>query len=339
MKGKKIQLSHGEGGSMMRELIEDLFLRYFKNAVLDELSDSALLKDLPDSDSHLCFTTDSYTVDPLFFPGGDIGKLSVCGTVNDLAVMGARPLYLSCAVIAEEGLDYAVLEKVTRSLAATARKAKVKVVTGDFKVVEKGSVDRLFINTAGIGLLPRDLKIGRRMIRPGDKVIINGPIAEHGLAVLAVRGGFDFHPRIKSDCAALTGLIAEVLASSRNIRFMRDPTRGGLAGVLNEAVEGMDFGIELREEDIPVQEAVRAACEILGFDPLYIANEGKVVVIAGAEDAGPILIKMRAHPLGKGSRVIGAVSKKAPGKVILKTTIGGTRIIDMIPGAQLPRIC
>ncbi len=324
---------------MTRDLIEDIFRRGFSNPILDELSDSAVLKDLPESDSHLCFTTDSYTVDPLFFPGGDIGKLSVCGTVNDLAVMGALPLYLSCAVIAEEGLDYAVLDKVTRSLAATARQAKVKVVTGDFKVVEKGGLDQLFINTAGIGILPRDRKINRRSIRPGDRVIINGPIAEHGLAVLAVRGGFDFHPRIRSDCAPLNGLIAEILSASRNIRFMRDPTRGGLASVLNEAVEGMDFGIELREEDIPVMEAVRAVCEILGFDPLYIANEGKVVVIVSAEDAGPVLEKMRAHPLGRESRIIGSVSKKAPGKVILRTAVAGTRIIDMIPGAQLPRIC
>ena len=335
----QILLAHGSGGRLMHDLIHELFQRYFSNDILDELTDSAVISKLPDGDYDICFTTDSYVVNPLFFPGGDIGKLAVCGTVNDLAVVGAQPLYISCGFIIEEGLDYDTLAKIVESMAEVAKREGIKIVTGDTKVVEKRSADKLFINTSGIGLKPKQLQLGTQYVRPGDKVIINGTIGEHELAILLARGEFEFEARIQTDCAALTGLIQDVLKVTDKVKFMRDPTRGGLATTLNELVSGMEFGILIHETRIPVRDEVRAICEILGYDPLYLANEGKVVIIVAQEAAEPVLQVMREHPLGKDSEIIGEVVDEPKGKVILRTEIGGHRIIDMLTGVQLPRIC
>ena len=339
LSNKNILLSHGDGGKLMHQLIEKLFRQRFNNEILNTLSDSAVIKLSISKNSKLSFTTDSYVVNPLFFPGGDIGKLAVCGTINDLAVTGAKPLYISCGVIVEEGLDYKILEKVADSMAKTAKEENVKIVTGDIKVVEKNNADKLFINTSGIGVIDKNIKLSPKTIVSGDKVIINGTIGEHGLAILTVRKQFDFRSRIKSDCASLSGLIARMLKTSPNIKFMRDPTRGGLATTLNEIVENTDFGIALNEEKIPVKREVKALCEILGFDPLYMANEGKVVAVVAGKNAEAVLKAMRSHPLGKNSQIIGEIIKTPKQKVLLKTKIGGTRIIDMLVASQLPRIC
>jgi len=338
---QKILLAHGSGGRLMHSLIGELFQKKFSNEILDELSDSAVIELLPSKGGScsLCFTTDSYVVRPLFFPGGDIGKLAICGTINDLAVVGAKPLYISCGFIIEEGLDWEVLEKISESMAQVADTEGVKIVTGDVKVVEHNSADKLFINTSGIGVRDEGVNLCKKAILPGDKIIINGSIGEHGLAVLAARGQFDFQAKITSDCAPLSDLIMRVIQYSKNIKFMRDPTRGGLATVLNEMVSEMGFGAELFEEHIPIKEEVKALCEILGFDPLYIANEGKVMVVVSEEGAEPVLELMRRHPLGKESQIIGEIVEAPKAKVIMKTKIGGTRVIDMLIGDQLPRIC
>ncbi|HCG76777.1 MAG: hydrogenase expression/formation protein HypE [bacterium (Candidatus Ratteibacteria) CG_4_9_14_3_um_filter_41_21] len=340
---QRISLAHGGGGKLMHRLIKELFQEKFANEILNELSDSAVVEFLPKNNSSLCFTTDSYVVNPLFFPGGDIGKLAICGTINDLAVVGAKPRYISCALIIEEGLEYEVLKRITESMAKIARDEDVKIVTGDTKVVEKGNLDKLFINTAGLGLRKK-INLSKETIIPGDKIIVNGSIGEHGLAILAARGEFNFQAKISSDCAPLTNLIQRIINLRRSaalcgIKFMRDPTRGGLAATLNEIAGGMNFGILINEKDIPVKKEVRAACELLGFDPLYIANEGKVVVIVSGKDAEVVLKAMRQDPLGKESRIIGEVTKAPGGKVIMKTKIRGSRIIDMLVGDQLPRIC
>ncbi len=344
----KILLAHGSGGKLTHTLIDELFVKKFSNAILDEKSDSAILKSIP-KDTELAFTTDSYVINPIFFPGGDIGQLAVCGTINDLAVAGAEARYISCGFIIEEGLDFYTLEKITDSMAKVLKQERVKIVTGDVKVVERKMCDKVFINTSGIGLKRIELEFSRRKILPGDKLLINGSIGEHGIAVLMKRGDFHFHGDIVSDCAPLTGLVEEMLKTTAGvkectfrdagIKFMRDPTRGGLATTLNEVVSGMDFGIVLNEEDVPVKEEVRAACEILGLDPLYVANEGKVVVIVSENRAEDMLRKMRAHPLGSGSEIIGEVVREPKEKVLMKTRIGGTRIVDMMVGDQLPRIC
>jgi len=338
-KPEKILLAHGDGGKSMHKLIEELFKKKFSNEILDELGDSAVIKIPPCKNSKFSFTTDSYVVNPLFFPGGDIGKLAVCGTVNDLAVSGAQPLYISCGFIIEEGLEYKILEKVTDSIAKTAKKENVKIVTGDIKVVEKNSADKLFINTSGIGIIDGNVKISKREIKPSDKIIVSGSLGEHGLAILYARGGFDFSGSIKSDCAPLGGLVQKILSVSRNIKFMRDPTRGGLAVTLNEIVEKMGFGVLLSEEALPIKKEVKAMCEILGFDPLYMANEGKVVVVVSSRDAPFVLKTMRRHPFGKNSCIIGEIVKTPKQSVLLKTKIGGLRVIDMPTSSQLPRIC
>ncbi len=343
---KKILLAHGSGGKLMHTLIDEVFRKNFTNAILGEKADSAILKSVP-KDTELAFTTDSYVVNPIFFPGGDIGKLAICGTINDLAVVGAKARYISCGFIIEEGLDFEILEKITGSMAKVLEGEKVKIVTGDVKVVEKGMCDKIFINTSGIGMKSKGIKLSRQKLIPGDKLLINGSIGDHGIAVLMKRGDFHFHGDIVSDCAPLTGLIEEILKtgnprtkrSGSGVKFMRDPTRGGLATTLNEVVSGMDFGIVVNEENIPVKEEIKAACEILGLDAVYVANEGKVVVIVSKSRAQDILRIMRAHPLGKGSRIIGEVVEEPKGKVLMKTTIGGSRIIDMMVGDQLPRIC
>ncbi|MCF6154318.1 MAG: hydrogenase expression/formation protein HypE [Candidatus Brocadia sp.] len=336
MKNTKITLAHGSGGKLTHELIKQLFLPNFNNVALSQLSDSALLQL---NGMKLAFTTDSYVVKPLFFPGGDIGKLAVSGTINDLAVVGARPTFLSAGFIIEEGLEMSLLEKVVRSMKETATGAGVDIVTGDTKVVEKGSADNLYINTCGIGIVDDRANLSPSSITIGDKIIMSGTIGDHGLAVLSERESLGFNPLIQSDCAPLSSMICKLIASGANIKFMRDPTRGGLATTLNEIVNPQKYGIVIEEQSIPMNDSVRALCEILGYDPLYIANEGKVVIVASADDAVRIRDILREDDLGKDAEIIGEVVGDSHGKVCLKTVIGGTRIIDMLVGDQLPRIC
>ncbi len=329
-----IQMAHGNGGILMHRLIKELLLPHFGYEKAEDLNDSAILAMQKKS---IAFTTDTYVVNPLFFPGGDIGTLAINGTVNDLSVVGAEPLYLSCGMVIEEGLETAVLEKIVSSMEQESKKAGVKVVTGDTKVVERGAAHRLFINTAGIGILKDNIPTGN--IEPGDKVIINGPIGDHGIAVMIARNEFDIETRLESDCAALNRLIGAVLDEGLAIKFMRDPTRGGLATVLNELTEDKSIGIELHEDSIPVKPEVREICDLLGFDPLYIANEGKVVMITSGQDAPAVLDRLRRHPQGVDAAIIGEVTSKNPGKVVMETHVSGRRIIDMLVTDQFPRIC
>lgn len=333
---EKISLSHGAGGKLSSELITSLFKRNFKNKILNRLEDAAVL-DL--NGQKVAFTTDSYVIQPIFFPGGDIGKLAVCGTINDLAVMGAKPQALSCAMIIEEGLDKTILQKIVLSMKRTAQSAGVQIVTGDTKVVEKRSVDKIFINTAGIGLIPKGLELGREKIRAGDKIIISGTLGDHATAVLSSRVGLEFQTKVKSDCAYLSDLIGSILKFGEGVRFMRDPTRGGLASVLNEMVEGSGVGALLDEDKIPVKDEVAGFCELLGYDPLYLANEGKVVIVAAPKVAKKVVGIMRKNPKGKDAEIIGEISRNFKGMVGLKTKFGGTRVVDMLTGEQFPRIC
>lgn len=335
---KSISLSHGSGGKLTHELIDELFVSYFHNDILKDQADSALLHV---NRENLAFTTDSFVVDPIFFPGGDIGKLAVCGTVNDLAVSGARPLWLSASFIIEEGFQMDQLEKIVRSMAEEATLAGIQIVTGDTKVVDHGKCDKVFINTAGIGLLdPERVHISTaEQVKTGDKIIVNGPIGEHGVAILAARESLGFELRIDSDCASLNHLIAKMTDATDGIRFMRDATRGGLATVLCELASRKKLGIQLDELLIPIREKVKGTCEIFGFDPLYMANEGRVVVVASAKVADELIRTMRSDPLGKDSTIIGEVVPHHPGQVVLQTEVGGRRIIDMLAGEQLPRIC
>ena len=333
---KTILLAHGSGGSYSRRLTEEVFAKAFDNPLLAPLNDQAVFC-LPAK--KLAFTTDSYVVKPIFFPGGDIGKLSVCGTINDLAVGGAEPVYLSASFIIEEGLSMNELKRVVDSMAKTARDAGVSIVTGDTKVVERGKGDKLFINTAGIGVI-NGPELTPMNIRPGDAVIVSGTMGDHGIAIMTHREGIRMDSPVESDCAPLHTLVMEILsAAPTGVRAMRDPTRGGLATVLNEFAASSNCCISIREEDLPVKDAVRGACEILGFDPLYLANEGKLVAVVSSAEAKAALAAMRAHPLGKDAAIIGTVSDGPKGKVLLETSIGNTRIIDMLSGEQLPRIC
>jgi hydrogenase expression/formation protein HypE len=318
----------------MHDLIES-FMPELANPMLEKMDDSAVFN----ISGRLAFTTDSYTVNPLFFPGGDIGRLAVCGTVNDLAMSGARPLYLSLAFIIEEGLPIADLKKILRSIAGAAREAGVKIVTGDTKVVDQGSADRLFINTAGVGSVPEGVDISAANARAGDKVIISGTIGDHGIAVLSQREGLKFHTPVPSDCAPLNTLVADMLAESTNIHCLRDPTRGGLATTLNDFALQSGVGIRIEEEKIPVDKAVLAACELLGFDPLHIANEGKLAAIIAPQDAAAVLAKMKRNKHGSQAAIIGEVVEEHPGQVVMKTSLGASRIIDMPVGELLPRIC
>ncbi len=332
----KITLSHGAGGRLMHDLIKGLFLKELENPFLSELDDASMLNI---GKEEFLFTTDSYVVSPLFFPGGDIGELSIYGTVNDLSVCGARPLYISVGMIAEEGLDMRTLRRVVKSIKTASKRARVHIVTGDMKVVEKGSCDKLFINTSGVGQKIRKTNLTLNNVKVGDRVIISGPIGQHGVSILASREGLDFSSKVKSDCAPLNDLIARLLKSPRGIRFMRDPTRGGLATTLNEFVDGRLFGIILDEADIPVSGGVRSVCELLGFDPLYMANEGRVVIIASEDESKKALSALKNHPQGRGAKVIGEITKDYRGKVCLKTKAGGLRLVKMLTGEQLPRIC
>jgi len=331
---KKILLSHGSGGAAMSALVKEMMIDKFDNPTLRRLSDSAVLP--PSGNKQLCFTTDSYVINPIFFPGGDIGSLAVNGTVNDLSVMGAKPLYISCSLIIEEGLDMDILDKITTSMEKTSKKANVQIVTGDTKVVERGSADKIFINTAGIGIIQKNTILSTKRIKNGDKIIINGEIGAHGLAVMSKRE--NFKTNIKSDCASLWGII-ETMLSAGGIKFMRDPTRGGVATVLCEIAEQSGFGIQIKEETLPIHDNVSSFSEILGLDPLYIANEGKVIAIVAKEKASSVLAKMKTHPLGKEASIIGEITKKNKDRVVLETIIGGKRIIDRLTGDQLPRIC
>jgi hydrogenase expression/formation protein HypE len=332
---EKILLSHGSGGTSMHKLIDSLFIKEFNNKMLKEKKDSAILKI---GNKTLAFTTDSYVVDPIFFPGGDIGSLAVHGTVNDLSVCGARPLYISLGLIIEEGLEKSALEKITRSVAAAAKKAKVKVVTGDTKVVGKGSCDKIFINTSGIGEVYYD-GLSPDAIRPDDSVIISGSIGEHVVSVLSKREGLAFGSKVTSDSAPLNALIEKALRSSDRIKFMRDPTRGGVATTLNEICRSKRFGIAIDEDSLPVREGVRNACELLGFDPLYLACEGRCLIIAANTDEKKVVAAIKKDPHGRSAKVIGSITKENPGMVYMNTVSGGKRIVSMLSGEQLPRIC
>ena len=331
----KILLAHGSGGKLTHDLVEKSFVKTFANPFLAKLDDSAVM----DFSGKLAFTTDSYVVSPIFFPGGDIGKLAVCGTVNDLAMSGAKPLYLSLSFIIEEGLPQDELNEIVDSVQKAAQEAGVEIVTGDTKVVHRGSADKLFINTAGIGIIPEGINISGNKARPGDRVILSGTIGDHGIAVLSQREGLSFSTQLESDCASLGSLVAEMLAASPDIHCLRDPTRGGLATTLNELAKQSKVSIRIEEEKIPVREEVLAACEMLGFDPLYIANEGKLVAIVSAKDADKILKAMRENHYGTGAAIIGEVKAEHPGRVVMKTCLGASRIVDMLVGDLLPRIC
>jgi len=331
----KILLAHGSGGKMSHDLVEKTFVSSLTNPLLAPLDDSATLK----FRGRLAFTTDSYVVTPIFFPGGDIGRLAVCGTVNDLSTSGARPLYLSLAFIIEEGLALKDLEKVVESVRATAEEAGVQIVTGDTKVVEHGSADRLFINTAGIGWIPPGVNISGSNAKPGDKVLVSGTIGDHGIAVLSKRQGLSFGTKLESDCAPLGKMVAGMVKASRNIHSLRDPTRGGLATTLNELAKQSKVGIRIEETNIPVRDEVAGACEMLGLDPLYIANEGKMIAIVAPEDADRVLAAMKRDTYGKNAALIGEVITEHPGRVVMKTVLGSSRIVDMLVGEPLPRIC
>ena len=320
----------------MHELIDSLFIGAFENPLLLERNDSAVFEVAA---GRLAVTTDSYVIDPVFFPGGDIGSLAVHGTVNDLAMRGAKPLYLTAGFILEEGLSMGDLKRVVASMARAAREAGVQVIAGDTKVVPRGKADKIFINTSGIGVVPEGLDIAGSNARPGDLVLINGTIGDHGMAVLCKREGLEFENEIRSDSASLNGLVELMVEAFSGIHVLRDPTRGGVATTLNEIAEQSGVGIRLFEETLPIRGDVLGACEVLGLDPLYVANEGKVLAIVPAGNAEAVLSAMRSHPLGKSACMIGEVVSDEPGRVMLRTRIGGCRIVDMLRGEQLPRIC
>ncbi len=333
---KRVVLGHGSGGTLSADLLHKIFLPALGNPTLSRLDDQAIFRV---NRSRLAFTTDSFVVNPLFFPGGNIGSLAVHGTVNDLAMGGAKPLYLSAAFILEEGLPFEMLGRIVESLRDAAEEAGVEVITGDTKVVEKGGCDGMFINTSGIGVVPEGVRLSANQARPGDRILLSGSIGEHGIAILAQREGLEFESPVESDSAALHSLVALMLESCGEIRCMRDPTRGGLSSALNEIAASSRVGMTLDERAIPLREEVRGACEMLGLDPLYVANEGKLVAIV-APDAGEIVLEaMRRHPLGRQSQIIGTVTGDDPGLVTMRTTLGTTRIVDMLSGDQLPRIC
>jgi hydrogenase expression/formation protein HypE len=331
-----ILLGHGSGGKLSAELLRDIFLPAFQNTELSRLNDQATVSV---NGTRIAVTTDSFVVKPLFFPGGDIGSLAVHGTVNDLAMGGAQPLFLAVAFIIEEGFSMDVLRRVVNSLQRAAADAGVQVIAGDTKVVEKGKGDGLFINTTGIGLVPDGVELSADRARPGDAVLLSGSIGEHGIAILAQREGLEFESTIESDSAALHTLTAEMLRASSQIRCMRDPTRGGVSSALNEIATQSQVGIELEESSIQVREEVKGACEMLGLDPMYVANEGKLIAIADSSVADKVLAAMRNHRLGRQSQIIGRVSAKNAGLVTMRTQLGTTRIVDMLAGDQLPRIC
>lgn len=336
-----INMSHGSGGKMMRDLIEDVFVGAFDNPLLASLEDQAVipLAELARHGDRLAFTTDSYVVHPLFFPGGDIGTLAVAGTVNDLAVSGARPLFLSCSMVIEEGLPVELLRRIVASMQSTAKAAGVMIVTGDTKVVERGAADKLFINTAGIGVVRTGVNIRATRAQIGDAIIVSGYLGDHGAAILAARNELALETSVASDCQPLNGLIDAMLEACPAIRSLRDATRGGVATVLNEFAQSAGLAMRVREAPLPVREEVKGACEILGLDPLYLANEGKLVAVVPRTAANAVLDAMRAHPAGARAEIIGEVAAQPAGMVVMETAFGGTRIVDRLAGEQLPRIC
>ncbi len=336
MKNERVTLDHGGGGRASRELVQSYFLPRFSNPFLEKMDDSAVV-DFPSG--RLALTTDCYVVDPIFFPGGDIGMLAVNGTVNDLSAQGAQPLFLSAGFVLEEGLELADLERVLISMAAASREADVSLIAGDTKVVPKGKGDKIYINTTGIGAVPDGVNVSGSNARVLDKVILSGPIGDHGIAVLSQREGLAFDTDLKSDSASLNHLVGEILLVSHGIHAMRDPTRGGVAASLNEIAIQSNVGILITEATIPVKEGVRSACEILGLDPLYVANEGKLLVFVSPGEAIRVLERMRDHERGQEAQIIGEAVKDHPGRVAMRTRTGGTRIIDMPLGELLPRIC
>ncbi|MGI9108131.1 MAG: hydrogenase expression/formation protein HypE [Pyrinomonadaceae bacterium] len=344
---EQITLAHGSGGRAMHELIENLFLEYLRNPLLEALEDQAVFEvgDGGGRPARLAFTTDSYVVTPIFFPGGDIGRLAVNGTVNDLAMSGARPLYLSAGFILEEGFPVEDLKRILTSMRAAATQAGVEVVTGDTKVVQRGSADRIFINTSGIGVIESDIRLSASRAQAGDKVIVSGHLGDHGTTIMIARGELELETDIESDTAPLGALVREMIEEAGRtgsidaIHCLRDPTRGGVATTLNEIALSSAVCIEIEEDRIPVREEVRGACEILGLDPLYVANEGRLVAIVAANLAEPLIARMRANPYGRDACMIGEVKPEPQGIVAMRTGFGGTRIVDMLVGEQLPRIC
>jgi hydrogenase expression/formation protein HypE len=336
IKEERITMAHGAGGKATHTLIEALFLESFRNPVLEAMEDQA---SLTVGGTRLAFTTDSFVVHPLFFPGGNIGDLAVNGTVNDLAVGGARPLYLSAGFILEEGFPVADLQKIADSMAVAAETAGVQIVTGDTKVVPKGLCDGVYINTAGIGVIERPLDLGASTVKPGDSVLVSGPIGDHGVTIMLARGELDIESDIQSDTASLAGLIEVLLDATTGVRCMRDATRGGVATILNEVARASNVAIVVDERAVPTRDEVRGASEILGIDPLYVASEGRLVIFVDGEQADTALASLRSHPLGEGAAAIGTVKEDPPTLVLLKTEFGGTRIVDMLVGDPLPRIC
>lgn len=336
IKAGRVDLTHGGGGRAMAQLVDELFVAAFDNEQLNQRNDQAAF-DV--SGGRMVMTTDGYVIHPLFFPGGDIGSLAVHGTVNDVAMAGARPLYLSAGFIIEEGFPLADLKRIVDSMARASREAGVPVVTGDTKVVERGKGDGVFITTAGIGVVPAGVEVSGDRARPGDAILVSGTMGDHGVAVMSQREGLEFDTAILSDSAALHGLVAGMVAARPGIRVLRDPTRGGLAATLNEIAAQSGVGMLLREKDIPVAAEVKGACELLGLDPLYVANEGKLICVCDPSDADALLEVMRAHPLGANSAVIGHCRADDHHFVQMETSVGGTRVVDWLAGEQLPRIC
>jgi len=336
MKTDKILLDHGSGGKISHRLTTELMLPIFSNSILSELNDGAIfnLEGL-----RLAFSTDSYTVDPIFFPGGNIGDLAINGTVNDIAMCGGDPVYLSVGLMIEEGLSMQDLEKILSEMGKAAAKAGVTVVTGDTKVVPKGALDKIFINTSGIGLIPPGIDIASHKAKPGDQIILSGTIADHGITILTQREGFSFESTLASDTAPLNHMVRDMLATSPYIHVLRDPTRGGVGTALNEIAEKSQIGIKIYEDKIPLKRDVVGACELLGFDPLYLANEGKLLAFVPTEYTDAVLKTMKKNPYGQDAAVIGEVINNHSGKVVMQTRIGGSRIVDMLTGEQLPRIC
>jgi hydrogenase expression/formation protein HypE len=340
-----ILLAHGSGGRLSHDLVEKLFLRYFDSPALLQLDDSAILEltaaGAQATAPRLAFSTDSYVVSPLFFPGGDIGKLAICGTVNDVSMSGARPLWLSAGFIIEEGFPLAGLERIVASMADTARQAGVQIVTGDTKVVDRGGADKLFINTAGVGLVPAEVAISGDRAQPGDAILLSGTIGDHGMTIMTQREGLQFDSPLESDCAPLADMVATLLEALPvgAVHCLRDPTRGGLATALNELATRSKVGIEVEEGALPVRETVRAACELLGLDPLYVANEGKLIAMVAPEAAETALQTLQSHEYGREATIVGRVTTSHAGRVVLRTTLGARRIVEMLAGEQLPRIC
>lgn len=334
-----IVMGHGAGGKMMNDLIQHLFASEFNNDLLAQLGDSTALELSADSGQRFAFSTDSFVVSPLFFPGGDIGELAVNGTVNDLAMSGAKPLFLSAGFILEEGLEMETLGRISASMANACKQAGVQIAAGDTKVVDKGHGDGVYINTTGIGIILEGVNISPQNAKPGDAIIVSGTLGDHGIAIMSVREGLGFESKIKSDTAPLNGMVAEMLEATKEIHCLRDATRGGLSAVLNELAVASNVGIEFEEEKVPVNPAVNAACEMLGLDPFYIANEGKLVAFVPETQAERVLTVMRSNRFGKDAAIIGHVTEEHPGRVVAKTAIGSSRVVDLPAGELLPRIC